>query len=107
MLLPHILNGEKVFLLCLIELLLALEDFPDRSEKHISPLAGMSSQVLKSSFANTVLVGNRYFILLPCDAASPLTATSAPQPFDSRLTGSIFSPSSQKGGQPADHRAAL
>lgn len=107
MLLPPILNGEKVFWLCLTELLLALEDFPDRSEKHISPLAGMSSQILKSSFANIVLVGNRYFILLPRDTPAPLTAMSAPQPFDSRLTGSIFSQSSQKGSQPADHRAAL
>lgn len=88
-------------------MLLALEDFPDRSEKHISPLAGMSSQVFKSGFADTVLVGNRYFILWPCDTAAPLTAISAPQPFDSRLTGTIFSQSSQKGGQPADHRAAL
>lgn len=34
----------------IFELLLALEDFPDRSEEHISPLAG-NSQVLKSSFA--------------------------------------------------------
>lgn len=32
------------------ELLLALEDFPDRSEKRISPLAG-NLHVLKSSFA--------------------------------------------------------
>lgn len=97
MLLPHILNGEKVFSLCLIELLLALEDFPDRSKKHTSPLAGMSSQILKSSFANIILVGNRYFILLPCDTPAPLTAMSDPQSFDSRLTGSIFSQSSQKG----------
>lgn len=100
MLLPHVLNGEKVFSPCLLELLLALEDIPDRSEEHISPQAGTSPQVLKSSFADAVLVGNRYFLLLPCDTAALLTATSAPQPLDSRLTGSIFPQSSQQGGQP-------
>lgn len=63
MLLPHILNGEKVFSLCVIKLLLALEDLPDRSKKHISPLARIRLQGLKSSFADTVLMGNRYFIL--------------------------------------------
>lgn len=97
MLLPHLLNGEKVVLLCIFEMLLALADFPDRSEKHISPLAGTSLRVLKGSFADTVLVGNRYFILLPWDTAAPLTAISAPQPFDSRLTGSIFPSPHRKG----------
>lgn len=107
MLLPRILEGERVILLCLIEPLLASANSSGRSERRISPLVGVSSQVLRRSFADTVLMGSRYFTLLSYDTAAPLTAISAPQPFDSGLDRERFPKRLQKGGQPADHRVAL
>ena len=106
MLLPHILDGEGDLVYALLSCCWPWRSPSGRSERHISPLAGMSSQVLRRSFADTVM-GSRYFILLSCDTAAPFTATSAPQPFDSRLDRNLFSQHSQKAGQLADHHVVL
>lgn len=79
-------EGEFVYVLCYCW----PQSTPLAGLRHISPLTGMSSQAVRS-FADTVLTGSRYFILLSCDTAAPLTAISALQLFDSSLDRKHFS----------------
>lgn len=51
----------------------------------------MAQPTAAPSIAAAVLLGSRYWRLLSCDTAAPLSATSAPQPFDSRLDRKHFS----------------